>query len=176
MVKNVGLCFILQDLCNNISWRAVLFKFLLSVVFLYFQLSYCNVEYSSASISILSTLNVTMMGFGIAAIAIVLGFSKEIVMELSNENDELKKDQNKNKGSETKGTPFGKIVGDISFYILMNAINIILLLALLLVENQCVYNITITLSLFNILWSMHIALHLFALRTFKEKKSKPNKY
>ncbi len=110
-----------------------------------------------------------MMGFGIAAIAIVLGFSKEIVMELSNANDELKNDQNKKKESETKGTPFGKIVADISFYILMNAINIILLLALLPVHNQCVFNITIALSLFNILWSMHIALHLFALRTFKEK-------
>ena len=142
------------DLLKNVSHITLFVKLFMSVCFYLLLIYSLGGDLCIDSVMpTLITLNVTLVGFGIAALAIVLSFSKEVIEKINDED-------------ESKRNPYDVVMADMTFFILMNAVNLGLLMFLYIYANMCLLQISIALSFFNILWSIHVALHMLSLRTF----------
>lgn len=153
--KKVDCCIIFCDICNNLS-KSVLITVLFIAV-LASLLSYYYGEAKCNNYEMFVNVSSTLMGFSLAAFAILIG-SKEIM----DKKNMIVCDNNK------KIKPVEIIFADLAFGLIIQCVSILLfiIMAHIKCDSNFVKVSSLALMLSEILWSIHIIIHVYTLRTY----------
>lgn len=162
--KKVGCRKLLCDMYDHISKGKLILILLIALTFsilLHLCANICN------NVEMYISVSLTLMGFSLAAFAILIG-SKEIMDKINVQYNETGSKYRSRCRKNTKPKPVETMFADLVLGLIVQGVSI---LWYIVINNfHCVCNLIETISLalvlIEILWSIHIIIHIYTLRTF----------